>query len=378
MSPLLVTSSLSRRPTARRVPTLPWISRLIILTACIASTTAVLLPPEVHPPEITPPVLRSVGDNLVANVATSTLSTDESELRRRQRQNDNDEDDDRSAAPSSLASTDATGTTGVPSAASTLVLSITPPTPSSTEAPAPLPSPFDTVMASTFTSNEETQCPAFLNALLADPEFKKCYPISMLLQGSYSFFNAARTLVSIVRVLDAGCEADVNSCKTFLGNAAQALIQRENCGPDYERSHPVVRQAYLGLTTYEMLYAATCLQNPETSMYCYASAVTNQTNASNVYFYLLPLNMSLPGSATPTCNWCLGETMAILQAASADRAQPIANSYESAARQVNTVCGPEFVNETLPEPSENLAGLHLPPWTFAVTAVALAIPFLLL
>ncbi|KAL2752826.1 hypothetical protein ACRALDRAFT_2111889 [Sodiomyces alcalophilus JCM 7366] len=310
---------------------------------------------------------------------------DEPDLRRRR---DEDEDEDQSAAPSALISsgttstTGTTGTTGIPRAASTLVESITTPTPSSTEEPSPLPSPFDTVMASTFISNDDTQCPAFLNALLADPEFKKCYPISMLLQvrrgGSYSFFNAAKTLLSIVRVLDAGCEADVDSCKTFLSNAAEALIQKENCGPDYERGHSVVRQAYMGLTSYDVTYATTCLQNPETSMYCYATAVTNQTNASNVYFYLLPLNMTLPGSATPACNWCLGETMAILQAAAADRDRPIADSYETAARQVNTVCGPEFVNETLPEPGESLAAPHLPSWTLATTATALAVLSLLL
>lgn len=197
-------------------------------------------------------------------------------------------------------------------------------------------------------------------------------------QGSYSFFNAAKSLVSIVRVLDAGCAADVDACKTFLTNAAEALIQEENCGPDYERGQSVVRQAYLGLTNYDTIYATTCLQNPETSMYCYAAAVTNQTNASNVYFYLLPLNMTLPGSTTPTCNWCLRENMAILQAASADRDRPIADSYESAARQVNTVCGPEFVNETLPDPGENLAASYLPSWMFATTAMALALPILLL
>lgn len=40
--------------------------------------------------------------------------------------------------------------------------------------------------------------------------------------------------------------------------------------------------------------------------------------------------------------------MGIYQSAAANRALPIAHTYGSAAVQVNTICGPSFVNSTLP------------------------------
>ena len=110
----------------------------------------------------------------------------------------------------------------------------------------------------------------------------------------------------------------------------------------------IVVQAYLGMISYPTLYSTTCLQDPETSSFCFANAVTNYTTPSNVYVYYLPLNISLPGSSIPSCNWCLQQTMAVFQAASANRKLPIAYTYLGAAQQVDTICGPGFVNDTLP------------------------------
>ena len=107
-------------------------------------------------------------------------------------------------------------------------------------------------------------------------------------------------------------------------------------------------QAYLGMVAYPTVYSATCLQDPETSSYCFGNAVTNYTTPSNVYIYYLPLNISLPGSSIPSCNWCLQQTMAVFQASSANRKLPVAYTYQSAAQQVDTICGPGFVNDTLP------------------------------
>lgn len=106
--------------------------------------------------------------------------------------------------------------------------------------------------------------------------------------------------------------------------------------------------SYVAMLSYQTLYSATCLKDPESSAYCFASAVTNLSTPSNVYFYYLPLNVSLPGSSTPSCNWCLENTMYIFQSAASNRALPIASTYVSAAQQVNTICGPNFTNSTLP------------------------------
>ncbi|KAJ9137258.1 C6 zinc finger domain containing protein [Pleurostoma richardsiae] len=215
---------------------------------------------------------------------------------------------------------------------------------STTEA-SPLPSPFDGGLSSNFTG--DGSCPSFINWFLADATFKQCYPFSLLLQSSQSFFNAEKSLVSITQVLDASCAANVTFCTDFLNELATNLTDPSNCGADYQLGNSVVVQAYIGLLSYQTLYSATCLKDSDTSLYCFANAVTNLTTPSNVYIYYLPLNISLPGSSIPSCSSCLEQTMAIYQAATADRKEAIFNTYESAAQQINTLCGPSFVNGTL-------------------------------
>lgn len=109
----------------------------------------------------------------------------------------------------------------------------------------------------------------------------------------------------------------------------------------------LVTDSYRAMLAYATVYTAGCLKDPDTGAYCYANAVTNLTNPSSTYFYFLPLNRTLPGTTVPACGFCMQQTMALYQAASADRRQAIAYTYVTAAKQVNTICGPGFVNETL-------------------------------
>ncbi|EFQ27092.1 hypothetical protein CGRA01v4_07600 [Colletotrichum graminicola] len=252
----------------------------------------------------------------------------------------------------------------------TLTVSVTVPA-ATVDLSSPLPSPFDTSLTFNFTSNDGASCPRFINSLLTNQNFKKCYPLSILLQGSESFFQAEKQLLSIVRVLDAACSADVEYCTGFLNGVAGNLTLDSNCGSDYQSGNPIVMQAYLGLKSYEMLYKATCLTDPDTSMYCFANAVTNLTTPANVYFYYLPLNMTLPASANPTCGSCLQRTMDIFQTYTMNRKLPIASTYEDAAAQVNTMCGPEYVNDTLLA-AVSMAVLSAPSWTLTATMLALA------
>jgi hypothetical protein len=189
-----------------------------------------------------------------------------------------------------------------------------------------------------------------------------------VLQSSASFFQAQSNLLDIVNVLDATCKPDVTSCTEFLNSAAQNLTAPENCGDEFDANHRRTMYAYNGLRNYEMLYAATCLQDPtdDEDLYCYAKAVTNTTVPSDPYFYFLPYGLQLPGSSRPSCSQCTQDTMAIFHSASADRSQPIAETYEPAALQVNTICGPNFVNATMPSP-DSAAGRLPMPTQIAVT-----------
>ena len=158
-------------------------------------------------------------------------------------------------------------------------------------------------------------------------------------------------------VLDAACSADVDFCTTFLKDKAKELISDENCGQEYTSGQPNIQQAYVGLRAYNVLYKATCLRDPENDdMYCFANAITNTSTPANAYFYFLPLNKALPQSANPACSTCLQDTMAIYQAAAANRKQAIANTYVTAAQSLNAICGPQFANDTLPDEVEDAAG----------------------
>ncbi|KAK3494877.1 uncharacterized protein B0T23DRAFT_313379 [Neurospora hispaniola] len=220
-----------------------------------------------------------------------------------------------------------------------------------------LPKFFDGSLSANFGPN--SNCPAFLNSFLNNQTFNQCYPISLLMQGSQSFFQAQRSLVSLTRVLDASCSPNANFCTSYLSSLASDLISDANCGAEFRAGHTVVRDAYVALIAYAPVRSATCLKDTTTSSsssssevvegYCYANAVMNFTNPSSVYVYHLALNVSLPGSTVPTCDGCLRETMQVYHAAAADRKQPVAGVYVQAAKMVNVVCGVGFANETLPE-----------------------------
>jgi hypothetical protein len=214
----------------------------------------------------------------------------------------------------------------------------------------PLPSPFDTVLAANFTGNGGNgACPAFINSFLANATFQACYPFSMLLQGSSSFFQAEKSLVSITQVLDASCKADNQFCQQYMTNLASNLTDDSHCGADYAMQNQVVVQAYEGLLAYQPIYSAACLKDPDDSAYCFASSVTNSSAVADVYFYYLPLNITFPNTTIPpTCNWCTQQTMGIFQSTTANRNSFIANTYVNASIIVNNACGSGFVNETLP------------------------------
>ncbi|KAL6871101.1 hypothetical protein J3F83DRAFT_641713 [Trichoderma novae-zelandiae] len=246
--------------------------------------------------------------------------------------------------------------------------------PSSPKSSSALPEPFDNTPASAFQMDGSTDsCSSFIWNLLQDPTFKSCYPLSMMLQTSTGLFEAEKSLLSIVRVLDATCKANSTSCATFLDQAAANLTTSDNCKAEIAQNQTLVLQAYRGLLAYKEVYAATCLQDPTTSQYCFANAVTNLDTPSDAYLYFLPYGLALPGSSNPSCSWCTQQTMDIYYSASADRDSSVADVYADAARQVNTLCGPNFVNGTLPPASSE--GLALRPAIYTGTLAALCTAF---
>lgn len=146
----------------------------------------------------------------------------------------------------------------------------------------------------------------------------------------------------LTQTLEATCNVNFNQCNSLMGSLAQQIQQQSNCGADLKLQNPTALQALNGFIAYAPVYSAGC-QLTDTGSYCYAAAATNQSSYESAFIYYLPLGVALPGGAAPTCNACLRTTMGIFAQAATNRTQPLSQTYNGAAQQIDMLCGPTFV-----------------------------------
>ncbi|TGZ79845.1 hypothetical protein EX30DRAFT_341945 [Ascodesmis nigricans] len=212
-----------------------------------------------------------------------------------------------------------------------------------TSGPVTLPRAFD---GSGVTSNVTSECGLFMKSFLNTEEFKECYPLSMLILNSESYFtNLMKGAYAISIVLNKTCNPSpsVDKCTELMNRYAVALRSKDNCASDYAAQNPTVQQAYYGLVSYRTMYQAGCLKNGEN--FCYTQAVTNRDSPGDASPYFLPLGKSLADDADPTCSSCLQRTMEIFAEPASNRSQPISRTYSAAAIQINELCGVDFAKE---------------------------------
>ncbi|RDW70827.1 uncharacterized protein DSM5745_08338 [Aspergillus mulundensis] len=253
---------------------------------------------------------------------------------------------------------------------------------SSSTSSSTFPTAFDTSLSNNFTT---TTCPTFFKDFLSDDSFTNCYAISTLLRDSTGFFHTLTSAAATSRVLDLACAANVTSCASTLSDLASNLIDDSNCGKDYADGNPLVTNAYVDLITYEPIYRATCLQNPDTSDYCFVDAVTNTSNAADYDVYSLPYGSTINNATTlPTCSSCLQATLDIFSEWAQVEKQPLADSYLTSAEAVNTKCGSDFANvnitvgveDDFPSAASPPLALSLPLWISSLTiGVSLVLSF---
>lgn len=206
------------------------------------------------------------------------------------------------------------------------------------------PTTFDTSRTNNFTSDS---CPDFISQLLADSTFTDCHAISTLLRDSTGFFHTLSSVASTSQVLDIACEADVASCAASMSTFVSDLLDDANCGLDYADGNPLVTSAYINMVTYEPIYRATCLTDPETSDYCLVNAATNTTNPTDYDIYLVPYGSTIDSKSPPTCDACLQATVDTFARFAQVDGQPLAESYIPTAMAVNAACGPDFANVSI-------------------------------
>jgi hypothetical protein len=161
-----------------------------------------------------------------------------------------------------------------------------------------------------------------------------------------SFFQASKSPFQITRLLDNTCSVNLTTCTPYIASIAANITSSSNCGSEYAARNPTVMLAYKALVAYIPLYQASCLK-ASTGHYCFSDAVTNMSSPSDSYVYYLGIGEQLP-SGSLTCNSCLKNTMGVFESASANRTQPVSGVYEGAAKVINSLCGPGWVNATVP------------------------------
>lgn len=215
-----------------------------------------------------------------------------------------------------------------------------------------LPVPFDTSLGSNFT---QEACPQYFAKFLADSTFLSCLPLSLLLQNSMSFFQAARSPSLLEKTLETSCAASLAVCSPLMDKFASDLISAENCQEDYQRENPLVIQAYSGLMAYEPLYQATCLKDKQTNKYCFLEAM-DSNNADDAYPYYTAVGLQLPTGSQPTCSSCLKQTMGIFSGYAVQKDQPVSQTYLNCATQINGVCGQGFASTQVKTASKVASG----------------------
>lgn len=203
-----------------------------------------------------------------------------------------------------------------------------------------LPMPFDTSLGSNFS---DPACPQYFAKFLADATFQSCLPMSVLLQNSMSFFQAARSTALLKKTLDASCSASLAVCSPLMSQISQDLISPTHCQQDYMQQNPLVMQAYAGLNAYEPLYRATCLKANSTGDYCFADAMESKS-AADSYPYYTAVGLQLPNGSAPACSACLHDTMAIFAGYAVQKNQALSQTYLGCAIQVNQKCGESFAS----------------------------------
>lgn len=221
-----------------------------------------------------------------------------------------------------------------------------------------LPIPFDTSLGSNFT---DPACPQYFSKFLADSTFLSCLPVSLLLQNSMSFFQAARSKQLLTRTLDKSCSASLAVCSPSMSQYAQELISSAYCEKDYLQENPLVMQAYAGLNAYEPLYQATCLKANTTGDYCFVEAMESKS-ADDTYPYYTAVGLQLPANSKPSCSSCLHDTMEIFSGYALQSSQSLSQTYLACAIQVNQQCGDSFASTQVKSASKvqtTNAGSHL-------------------
>jgi len=205
------------------------------------------------------------------------------------------------------------------------------------------PIPFDGAVLAT---NLTQDCSSFLRGVVDTEAYRACAPLSLLIQGSSSYFDILRKgAFSIATVVAESCAPDAEACERQMDKFADSLIAKDNCEADNDAGNPIIAQAYAGLKAYRAIRDATCIKSSknEGGTYCYVEAVTNRQTPDDARIYFIPLGTQLPEDSRPNCSPCLQQTMDAFAQNAGKKGSALGRTYASAAALINQNCGANYV-----------------------------------
>ena len=119
---------------------------------------------------------------------------------------------------------------------------------------------------------------------------------------------------------------------------------------------------FIALQAYEVMHDAACLIDPTTNSYCYLSAVQNP-NPSDLYFYSLPLGITLPNTSKPSCSACSKSVMGVYAIALQDPTESrqlvgLRSSYQVSVEVAAQFCGSSFALSPVSSGAIGMASLY--------------------
>ncbi|KAM6503503.1 hypothetical protein JOM56_000446 [Amanita muscaria] len=211
--------------------------------------------------------------------------------------------------------------------------------------PTPFPQPFS---AGIPTDNMSIGCLNFFNAMANAVSFRQCRPFSLLLQSSDEFITAQSNLTLSNTLVWGTCNVapGKDRCAQTMTSYADQL--RSSCPNELQSNvQPIASDTLIALEAYGLMYDAACtLVNPTANTYCFIEAAQN-SNPSDLYFYQLPIGLTFPTNASPTCSTCSKDLLALYWSALGDNTQSpnlrtLATTYNSGAKAVDAVCNSDF------------------------------------
>ena len=131
------------------------------------------------------------------------------------------------------------------------------------------------------------------------------------------------------------------------------------------------------LQAFNMMYTAGCLPDQSSNAYCFVDAA-HATNPSDLYFFQLPMGISLPNNTTPSCSSCTKSLMALyaqsLENAPKGTLTYLEKTYPSGQKVAVAQCGASYAQALAV--TGNAVGRQT--WSFAVGLPAILLTWVML